>query len=112
MTAEDLLSELRAQGFELRPLPGGFLEVGPADWLTDGLRAAIRQHKASILAALTRPVEQQEFFQSQPAEVCDLCGDPACWLTPLGRWCLLIPLDKEKIRATKTMKPAKTQPVS
>jgi TubC N-terminal docking domain len=65
MTATDLVAYLTTQGFTLTSLPGDKLEVRPASKLTDPLRAAIRQHKAGILAALVRPPEQRVLWQQE-----------------------------------------------
>jgi hypothetical protein len=64
MTAHDLLTDLHRQGFTLRPLPGGMVEVSPKAKLTNPLRQAIRQHKPEILRALTRPPVQKDLWQT------------------------------------------------
>jgi len=58
MTATELLSELQHQGFTLAPLPEGKLVVKPAERLTDALREQLRQHKAEVLALLSKPSPQ------------------------------------------------------
>lgn len=63
MTASDLLTDLRHQGFILTPLPEGGLEVKPASRLTDSLREAIRRRKSEILAALAGPRDQLVLWQ-------------------------------------------------
>ena len=50
--AQALLSTLYQQGFTLRPLPEGKLEIRPASRLTPELRAELRQRKAEVLLLL------------------------------------------------------------
>ena len=81
MTAHELLTDLRSQGFTLRPLPGDKLEVRPANKLTDDLRATLKQRKSEILTLL---------FQQLPFS-CPSCGgvvrlDPADEHAPTRFW--------------------------
>ncbi len=55
-TALELLGELRARGVRVERAEGGLLAVTPSSLLDDRLRAAIRESKAEILAALEEPV--------------------------------------------------------
>jgi hypothetical protein len=108
-----LLDSLASQGIRVRVCEDGSLGVRPRSKLTDELLDVLRQRKPEILAVLTQPTEQQELWQPKPtATVCEKCGDQSCWLTPLGRWCLLTPMDKEAARVRLLKKPHKTQPVS
>ncbi len=68
MTVLELLTDLRRQGFILRPLPGGKLEVKPASKLTDPLREQLRQRRVEVLALLT---------QQAASWPCRHCGRPA-----------------------------------
>jgi hypothetical protein len=54
MSAAELLDALRAGGFTLAR-QGTDLRVMPARAITDPLRAAIREHKAALLASLADP---------------------------------------------------------
>jgi hypothetical protein len=126
MTASTLLDTLSRQGISVRVCEDGSLGVKPRSKLTDELLTTLRHHKPAIIAALTSPTkeshtgngttltcvsEQQDLWQPRGvSEVCEKCQDPECWLSPIGRWCLLIPADQEKIRATKTKKPTKPTP--
>lgn len=126
MTVSTLLDTLSRQGISVRVCEDGSLGVKPKSKLTDDLLTTLRQHKAAIIAALTSPSkeiptgngtnlarvsEQQDLWQPPgDNEVCETCKKPECWLTPLGRWCLLIPADQEKIRATTAKKPTKPTP--
>ncbi len=69
MTTPELLADLCNQGFQLRPLPGGKLEVKPASKLPEELREQLRQRKAEVLALLTQT-------QATPWP-CRHCGNPA-----------------------------------
>ena len=52
MTAHALLTDLQRQGFTLRPLAGGRVEVSPASKLPQELREQLRQCKGEVLALL------------------------------------------------------------
>lgn len=66
MNTHELLTDLQRQGFSLRPLSDGQLEVRPASRLTEGLRQELRKRKSEVLALL-----------NQPAWPCEHCGQPA-----------------------------------
>ena len=66
MTVLELLTDLQRQGFILRPLPGGKLEVRPASKLPEELRQELKQRKAEVLALI-----------SQQPWLCPHCGRPA-----------------------------------
>lgn len=51
MTPASLLSDLRRRGLSARA-ESGRLVLAPASLLTDDLRAAVRRHKAALLALL------------------------------------------------------------
>ena len=55
-TALELLAELRARGVHLARAEGGRLAATPSSLLDDRLRAATRESKAEILAALEDPL--------------------------------------------------------
>jgi hypothetical protein len=55
VTASELLERVRADGFTVTPGAAGTLVVAPASRLTDELRAALRCHKAEVLALLAGP---------------------------------------------------------
>jgi hypothetical protein len=128
VSVHTLLDTLAHQGISVRVCEDGSLGVKPRNKLTDELLTILRQHKPDIIAALTsstkeiytatgtnltRASEQQDLWQPrQIVEVCEKCGGQSCWLTPLGRWCLLTPVDQEEARARRLRKPHKTQPVS
>ena len=64
LAAASLLVELKAAGSRLR--------VAPADWLTDELRAGIREHRAGIvriLAAEAAPDVESYLCTTQPLSV-------------------------------------------
>ena len=52
-----VVAELAAAGLTVRAYPGGRLQVGPGECLTDALRERIRQNKAAILAELLGSAE-------------------------------------------------------
>lgn len=70
MTTHELLTDLSRQGFILRPLPDGKLEVKPASKLPEELREQLRQRKAEVLALLNRRQEPSPWL-------CPHCGNPA-----------------------------------
>ena len=54
MLAQEILATLQQRGATVRALEGDQLEIGPRRVLDDQLRAAIRSHKADLLAELRR----------------------------------------------------------
>jgi hypothetical protein len=90
MTATDLVVYLYQQGFILRPLPGGKLEVSPKSKLTDILRETIRSRKADILAVLTRPPGQHDLWQTRLPPIAPPSADADYWTqrcnAVLGQW--------------------------
>ncbi len=59
MEPAEILEEIQRRGATVQPLEGGRLGVSPRSALDDGLRAAIREHKLELLAALREPVEDE-----------------------------------------------------
>src|SRR5262249_13617078 len=54
--------------------------------------------------------ESGTLWQPQPSDVCEQCGNSACWLTPKGRWCLLLPADKEQVGGRRPQQPRPSAP--
>ena len=76
MRAHELLADLQRQGFALRPLPGGKLEVKPASKLTDDLRATLKQRKAEVLTLLTQQSAAIEAGEHSPNGKRDFLSRP------------------------------------
>ena len=85
MTATELLTTLRARGFDVTAEDDRVL-VGPAAGLTDDLRRAIRTHKPALLALLPQahvPPEPSLLgatggaTPAPPRGICKDCGAPA-----------------------------------
>jgi hypothetical protein len=72
MTASAVLSALRDRGFELTVIDDG-VRVTPASRLTDADRAALRAHKAALVALL-----------SPPTTPCFLCKQTRYWWREAG----------------------------
>src|SRR5512144_1369296 len=93
MTAVELVTTLRRQGFTLIPLPEGKLAVKPADRLTDDLRQHIRQCKEELVQLLRQPREENDQHaeeksrEGQPQPVvpwlCPHCGEKTVRLDPV-----------------------------
>lgn len=80
MNIEALLAELKQKGIEVRLVDGQPKVIGPRALLTDDLVATLRQHKAELVALLSRPQD------STPDRPCPACGGLRYWLRPSGGW--------------------------
>lgn len=83
MGALALLQKLREIGCELRPEGDQVRVRYPAGVMTDELRAAIREHKAALIALLSRGEAGQEEVQSSPAPT--VPADRILSAPPLGQ---------------------------
>src|SRR5262245_39080226 len=72
MTATELLSDLKQQGFTLIPLAGGKLGVKPADRLTEELRQHLRERKGELLALL----RAQPYLNERQELIIPFVADP------------------------------------
>jgi len=99
MTADELLTTLQHQGFALRPLPGGNLEVRPASRLPEELRRELKRHKGKVLAVLEAVCWLRSKL-SQPQPIAPLIaewagerdGSTGRWIDELmqARWTLAV----------------------
>ncbi|HHY94540.1 MAG TPA: hypothetical protein GX513_05965 [Firmicutes bacterium] len=67
MTPSDLLAGLKGRGITLQPEGDALRYSAPKGAMTDDLRAAIREHKAALLALLSAGQAGQVEAQSSPA---------------------------------------------
>jgi hypothetical protein len=82
MNVETLMADLSRRGIRLEPEPDGLI-VEPASKLTDTDRALIRQHKAEILAAITRSGRNRWPDANRPPMPFCRCGALVCPTYPL-----------------------------
>ena len=80
MTASDLLTALRGQGFTVAPFGAG-LRVRPASRVTSELRAGLIAHKADLLALL-----KAESTSAGDPVACPDCGGPMDRRAPFPPW--------------------------
>jgi hypothetical protein len=85
VTAPVLLAALRRRGIEVIA-NNGTIRARPRARLTDVDRAALRQHKAAVLAALRAEASRattaadDRWADGVPDAPCGLCGSPLAWV--------------------------------